>query len=292
MLPVNRSQSPISTASANPVRVQTPRRHPSRRTTAVNSLVRGHRGDRRVEPVPARLDAEHRVVVGLEGQLRAPSVVEALPPQPRVVRRRSRPGRRSRRSPGAAAAWTTGAGPASDRRGSPPGPGPGPGPPPARRSGTATAVTSSSRSSRARCTASLASVLTRSPRAAATSTAPRPRTGSRPRSTPETARTRSARPHRPPRPDRADLAIQDRMCSCDGVNRACHSSPVTPSIAAAATDRACTSSPTLVRSVNTGASHNMSDRPSRQPLLGNPRICVSEAPARNPSHSSGHVHTV
>ena len=27
----------------------------------------------------------------------------------------------------------------------------------------------------------------------------------------------------------------------------------------------------------------LSDRPSRQPLLGNPRICVSEAPARNPS---------
>ena len=27
----------------------------------------------------------------------------------------------------------------------------------------------------------------------------------------------------------------------------------------------------------------MSDRPSRQPLPGNPRSCVSEAPARNPS---------
>src|SRR5665647_2792642 len=39
-----------------------------------------------------------------------------------------------------------------------------------------------------------------------------------------------------------------------GTSRALNTSPVTPSIAAAATDRACTSRPTLVRSVNTGAS--------------------------------------
>ncbi len=32
----------------------------------------------------------------------------------------------------------------------------------------------------------------------------------------------------------------------------------------------------------------MSDRPSRQPLPGNPRICVSEAPARNHSTPSSH----
>ena len=38
MLPVNRCQSPTSTASANPVSVPTPRRQPSRRTTGVNSL--------------------------------------------------------------------------------------------------------------------------------------------------------------------------------------------------------------------------------------------------------------
>jgi hypothetical protein len=37
------------------------------------------------------------------------------------------------------------------------------------------------------------------------------------------------------------------MCSWDGLSLAWTSSPVTPSIAAAATDRACTSSPTLVR---------------------------------------------
>src|SRR4029079_8434138 len=79
------------------------------------------------------------------------------------------------------------------------------------------------------------------------------------------------------------------MCSCDGVSLDWNSSPVTPSIAAAATDRACTSSPTLVRSENTGASPQLSDRPSRQPLLGNPRTCVSEAPAYNPPATlSGH----
>jgi hypothetical protein len=42
----------------------------------------------------------------------------------------------------------------------------------------------------------------------------------------------------------------------DEINVFLIDSPVTPSIAAAAIDRACTSRPTLVRSVNTGASHN------------------------------------
>jgi len=32
----------------------------------------------------------------------------------------------------------------------------------------------------------------------------------------------------------------------------------------------------------------LSDRPSRQPRLGNPRMLVTEAPARNPSTKSGH----
>jgi len=57
-------------------------------------------------------------------------------------------------------------------------------------------------------------------------------------------------------------------------------------MAAATTDRACTSSPTLVRSEPTGASYT-SRMPSRTPLLGNPRICVREAPARNPPAQSG-----
>jgi hypothetical protein len=87
----------------------------------------------------------------------------------------------------------------------------------------------------------------------------------------------------------ARLPIQPRICSCEGVNRAWVTSPVTVSIAAAATDLACTSSPTLVRSPDNRGLPRMSDRPSRQPLPGNPRDCVSDAPARNPSPTSGHV---
>ena len=79
------------------------------------------------------------------------------------------------------------------------------------------------------------------------------------------------------------------MCSWDGVNRVWLTSPVTPSIAAAATERACTSSPTLVRSVNTGASHHCRIDRAGDFLLGNPRTWVSEAPARNPQlNADGH----
>lgn len=39
VLPVKRCQSPICTASANPVRLLTPLRHPRRRTPRVNSLL-------------------------------------------------------------------------------------------------------------------------------------------------------------------------------------------------------------------------------------------------------------
>jgi integrase len=66
-----------------------------------------------------------------------------------------------------------------------------------------------------------------------------------------------------------------------GVSRARNTSPVTPSIAAATTDLACTSSPTLVRSENTGASHTCRIGRARELALGNPRECVSEAPADN-----------
>jgi len=38
LAPVNRSQSPISTASANAVRVEIPRRHANLCTTGANSL--------------------------------------------------------------------------------------------------------------------------------------------------------------------------------------------------------------------------------------------------------------
>src|SRR5271165_1712642 len=77
------------------------------------------------------------------------------------------------------------------------------------------------------------------------------------------------------------------MCSYDGVNRVWNTSPVTLSIAAAATERACTSSPTLVRSVNTGASHHCRKDRAGDSLLGNPRTWVSEAPARNPQLNAG-----
>ena len=69
VLPVNRCQSPISTASANPVRVLTPRRQPSRCTIGVNSLSAAIAAIACVESVPTCFDGEHRVVVGLEGQL-------------------------------------------------------------------------------------------------------------------------------------------------------------------------------------------------------------------------------
>src|SRR6476660_2758323 len=69
--------------------------------------------------------------------------------------------------------------------------------------------------------------------------------------------------------------------SCDGVNRARNTSPLRPSIAAATTERACTSRPTLVRSQNTGASFTPVGKTEHGTTLGNPRDCASEAPASN-----------
>src|SRR6476661_10833254 len=67
----------------------------------------------------------------------------------------------------------------------------------------------------------------------------------------------------------------------DGVNRARNTSPLRPSIAAATTERACTSRPTLVRSQNTGASFTPVGKAEHGTALGNPRDCVSEALAGN-----------
>src|SRR6476659_4991268 len=69
--------------------------------------------------------------------------------------------------------------------------------------------------------------------------------------------------------------------ACDGVNRARNTSPLRPSIAAATTERACTSRPTLVRSQNTGASFTPVGKAEHGTTLGNPRDCASEAPASN-----------
>jgi hypothetical protein len=54
VFPVNRCQSPISTASANPVRVDTPRRQPSLVTIGVNRVC-CHGGDDPIKSVPAGL---------------------------------------------------------------------------------------------------------------------------------------------------------------------------------------------------------------------------------------------
>ena len=65
-------------------------------------------------------------------------------------------------------------------------------------------------------------------------------------------------------------------------SRCCHTSPVCPSIADATTLRACTSKPTLVRSVNTwGLPIYVALRPGRLPDR-NPRSMRSEAPGQHP----------
>src|SRR4029079_6466924 len=68
--------------------------------------------------------------------------------------------------------------------------------------------------------------------------------------------------------------------SCkDGIKRDLNNSPVTPSIADATTDLACTSSPTLVRSVNTGASHNCWIGRAGQPYsVTHHHLCVGPRP--------------
>jgi hypothetical protein len=89
VLPVNRSQSPD--LDRQPERGQ--RGDPAQAAQAVHDRgelgVGGHHRDRGVEPVPARGDGEHRVVVGLERQPRR-GVLEALAAQPRVVPSRPR----------------------------------------------------------------------------------------------------------------------------------------------------------------------------------------------------------
>src|SRR5699024_9173895 len=114
VLPVNRLQSPISTANASPVRSLMPRRQPRRRTNGVNSESAA------IAAVAAGLDGQHRVEVGLEGSSAKPmsrTVGDIATPHERL----STPARRSRRSPVAARASRAGAGPASDPPDSPPG---------------------------------------------------------------------------------------------------------------------------------------------------------------------------
>ena len=74
--PVRRCQSPISTANPNAVNVETPRMHPSRVTTGVNTRIGGHLGDRVIETVTAVHGGQHRVEGGVVGQLQ-PGVAES-----------------------------------------------------------------------------------------------------------------------------------------------------------------------------------------------------------------------
>jgi hypothetical protein len=155
--------------------------------------VRCHHRDRLIESVPACLNGDHGVVVGLEGDLKC-RLLEPLPTQPRVVRADPRLatgvddhlaqeqlGQPVPRSHQVTAAVITGT----------------------NRSGALLVdcrdrnrVNSSSPSSRARWTASLASVVPLRHMVAATCSARRPRTESPPRTTTGPHRTRLARPHR------------------------------------------------------------------------------------------------
>ena len=123
--------------------------------------------------------------------------------------------------------------------------------------GIRTDTISSSRSNRARCRASRASVFTRSPAGrcsfddaatshrhpAAVSARAQPEPG-RPGLVDHRARTRQ------PADPLQHIGVRRRQPRLEHL-------PGRPSIAAATTDRACTSSPTLVRSANTGASQTV-----------------------------------
>ena len=86
MAPDRRCQSPISTARANPVNVEIPRRqHQPSGHRGELTVRRGHRGDRRVEPVATSQGELDLFVVRLERCRRA-RLVEPDPAQPRVVR--------------------------------------------------------------------------------------------------------------------------------------------------------------------------------------------------------------
>ena len=76
--PVNRCQSPISTANPNPVNVAMPRRQPKPVHQVGELAVLGHLDDRLIQPVPALHRHQHGFVGRVEGQLPA-RLVEPLP---------------------------------------------------------------------------------------------------------------------------------------------------------------------------------------------------------------------
>jgi hypothetical protein len=119
--------------------------------------------------------------------------------------------------------------------------------------GTRTGTISSSRNNRARCIASRASSPGHKPGAAASMAQPL-RNAIPPPSARGPSRTRSARPRRSPQTVPAAPRPTTAPRYARASNPARNTSPVCPSIAAAMTERAWKSSPTLVRSLNTGVS--------------------------------------
>ena len=225
--------------------------------------VGGQRGDLLVQPGTPGGGQHHRLVGVLERRLRRhASRTAAAAATGRAAR--STPCRRSRRSRAAATASTPGAGPASDPPAPPPAPGPDHARPPRPASGPAP-----TRSHPTAATAPDASHLGRrsSPDhqpGAAASTTPPPRTATPPPQRADQTEPGRARliDHRARTRQLAD-PLHD-LLMCRRQPRLEHLAR-RPSIAAAVTDRACTSSPTLLRSPNTGASSHMSDRPSTEP---------------------------
>ena len=125
MAPVKRCQSPISTANPNAVNVDTPRRQPSRRTTAVYSLSAA------ISVIALSRRSRRSSVSSMASRSASnaswmPRLGEPLPAQPRLVDAGPGYARRSRRCHDAAAVWTADAGTASDHHGHPRGRGPGP----------------------------------------------------------------------------------------------------------------------------------------------------------------------
>ena len=159
--PVNRCQSPISTANANAVSTETPRRHASRRTTGVNSqsaaiavIFSSSRSRRPVASTTASYASSNAAWVPTRSnrwRTSHPScaTVHAFPPEYTIPCRSSSLDNRCRariRSARAASRARTRSRAAS-----------------CDSLGTPTETTSSRRSSRARCNASRASVFTRAP---------------------------------------------------------------------------------------------------------------------------------
>lgn len=119
--------------------------------------------------------------------------------------------------------------------------------------------------------------------AVATSTAPPPHTAHPPGSAPDTTRTPSGRLHRPPRPA---PTTRPATIECDHATGSASPGSTRPSPHRdrSRRDRSCVHIQAHTRTLGKHRGlPQLSERPSRRPLPGNPRMLVSEAPARNHS---------